>query len=108
MVQFPSDSNEFSPDAYTLLDDIIDMALKYHGLEILITGYTDSVGTADYNRQLSKFRATVVKIYLVGNGVDSKRIFVSGMGPDNPVAANDTPEGRQLNRRVEILLKSKE
>jgi outer membrane protein OmpA-like peptidoglycan-associated protein len=57
---------------------------------------------------LSKFRATVVKIYLVGNGVDSKRVFVSGMGPDNPIATNDTPEGRQLNRRVEIKLQSKQ
>ena len=61
-----------------------------------------------YNRQLSGVRATVVKSYLVGHGVDPKRIFVSGRGPENPVAANDTPEGRQLNRRVEIMLKSKE
>jgi len=107
-VQFPSDSNEFSPEAYTLLDSIIDIALKYHGLEILITGYTDSVGNKDYNKQLSKFRATVVKIYMVGNGVDSNRIFVSGMGPENPIATNDTPEGRQLNRRVEIKLQSQQ
>ena len=107
-VQFPSDSNEFSPDAYTLLDDIIEIALEYPGLEILITGYTDSVGNTDYNKQLSKFRATVVKIYMVGNGVDSNQIFVSGMGPDNPIATNDTPEGRQLNRRVEIKLQSKQ
>ncbi len=103
-IQFPSDSNEFSPEAYTLLDDIIKIAQAYHDVEILCTGYTDSVGNADYNRQLSKFRATVVKIYLVGNGVDSKRIIVSGMGPDNPIATNATPEGRQLNRRVEVKL----
>ena len=103
-VQFPSDSNEFSPDAYTLLDNIIDTALGYHGLEILITGYSDSVGNIGYNKQLSKFRATVVKSYLVGHGVDPKRILVSGMGPDNPIATNDTPEGRQLNRRGEIKL----
>ena len=105
-VQFPSDSNEFSPDAYTLLDDIIDTVLGYHGLEILITGYSDSVGNIGYNKQLSKFRATVVKSYLVGHGVDPKNILVSGMGPDNPIATNDTPEGRQLNRRVEIKLRS--
>jgi outer membrane protein OmpA-like peptidoglycan-associated protein len=107
-VQFPSDSNEFSPEAYALLDDIVDLALRYDGLEIVITGYTDSVGNKDYNRQLSKFRATVVKIYIVGKGVDSKRLFVSGRGPDNPIAPNDTPEGRQLNRRVEIKLQSKQ
>jgi general secretion pathway protein A len=106
-VQFPPDSNEFSPKAYTLLDDIIDIALKYRGLEILITGYTDSVGNKNYNKQLSRFRATVVKSYLVGNGIETKRIFVSGMGPENPIAPNDTPEGRQLNRRVEIKLQSK-
>ena len=107
-VQFPSDSNEFPPDAYALLDDIIETAMKYHDLEILITGYTDAIGNIDYNKQLSKFRATVVKIYMVGNGLDSKRIFVSGMGPENPIATNDTPEGRQLNRRVEIKLQSKQ
>ena len=106
-VQFPSDSNEFSPDAYTLLDDIIDIAMKYRGLEILITGYTDSVGNKNYNKQLSRFRATVVKSYLVGNGIETKRIIVSGMGPDNPIAPNDTWEGRRLNRRVEIKLQSK-
>jgi general secretion pathway protein A len=107
-VQFPSDSNEFSPEAYALLDNIIDIALKYKDLEILITGYTDSIGNKDYNKQLSKFRATVVKIYMVGNGIDSKQIFVSGMGPENPIATNDTPEGRQLNRRVEIKLQNKQ
>jgi len=77
-------------------------------LEILITGYTDSVGNKNYNKQLSRFRATVVKSYLVGHGVDSQRILVSGMGPDNPIASNDTPEGRQLNRRVEIKLQNKQ
>ncbi len=107
-VQFPSDSNEFSIDAYTLLDDIIDIALGYHGFEIFITGYTDSIGDKGYNKQLSRFRATVVKSYLVGHGVDSNRILVSGMGPDNPIATNDTREGRQLNRRVEIKLQHKQ
>jgi OOP family OmpA-OmpF porin len=107
-VQFPSDSNEFSPEAYTLMDSIIDIALKYRDLEIFITGYTDSIGNTGYNKQLSKFRATVVKIYMIGNGIDSKRIIVSGMGPENPVASNDTREGRQLNRRVEIKLQSKQ
>ena len=106
-VQFPSDSNEFSPAAYALLNNIIDIALRYHDLEILIAGYTDSVGDLVYNKQLSSFRATVVKSYLVGHGVESERIFVSGMGPDNPIADNDTPEGRQLNRRVEIKLQHK-
>jgi len=106
-VQFPSDSNEFSPGAYALLDDIIDIARKYHDLEISIAGYTDSVGDRAYNKQLSRFRATVVKSYLVGHGVDSNQILVSGMGPDNPIATNDTREGRKLNRRVEIKLHSK-
>jgi OOP family OmpA-OmpF porin len=45
---------------------------------------------------------------MIGNGIDSKRIIVSGMGPENPVASNDTREGRQLNRRVEIKLQSKQ
>jgi len=108
IVQFPPDSNEFSTDGYVLLDRIIDIALNYTGLEIHVTGYTDSSGDVSYNKQLSRFRATVVKSYLVGNGVDTDKIAVSGMGPANPIAANDTPEGRQLNRRVEVLVRSKQ
>ena len=104
IIQFPPDSNEFSMEGYALLDLIIETALKHSQLEIHVNGYTDSSGDLAYNQQLSRFRANVVKSYLVGNGVSTDNLVVAGLGPESPIASNDTPEGRQLNRRVEILL----
>jgi general secretion pathway protein A len=105
IIQFPPDSNEFSIEGYALLDRIIKTALKHTQLEIHVNGYTDSSGDLAYNRQLSRFRANVVKSYLVGNGITTNNLVVAGLGPVNPIASNETPEGRQLNRRVEILLR---
>jgi general secretion pathway protein A len=105
IIQFPPDSNEFSIEGYALLDLIIETALKHTQFEIHVNCYTDSSGDLAYNRQLSKFRANVVKSYLVGNGITIENLVVAGLGPANPIASNETPEGRQLNRRVEILLR---
>jgi OOP family OmpA-OmpF porin len=74
---------------------------------IQVTGYTDSVGTEEYNRDLSMRRAQAAQEYLVSNGVDQKRIVLSGMGESNPVASNDTADGRAMNRRVEVAAESK-
>jgi OOP family OmpA-OmpF porin len=74
---------------------------------IQVTGYTDSVGTEEYNRDLSMRRAQAAQEYLVSNGVDQKRIVLSGMGESNPIASNDTAEGRAMNRRVEVAAESK-
>jgi OOP family OmpA-OmpF porin len=74
---------------------------------IQVTGYTDSVGTEEYNRDLSMRRAQAAQDYLVSNGVDQKRIVLSGMGESNPIASNDTAEGRAMNRRVEVIAESK-
>jgi OmpA-OmpF porin, OOP family len=74
---------------------------------IQVTGYTDSVGTEEYNRDLSMRRAQAAQEYLVSNGVDQKRIVLSGMGESNPIASNDTAEGRAMNRRVEVVAESK-
>lgn len=73
---------------------------------IQVTGYTDSVGTEEYNRELSMRRAQAAQEYLVSNGVDQKRIVLSGMGESNPIASNDTAEGRAMNRRVEVAAES--
>ena len=77
------------------------------GATIRITGYTDNVGSEEYNRDLSMRRARAAEDYLVSHGVDQKRIELSGMGESNPVASNDTAEGRALNRRVEVHAESK-
>ena len=70
--------------------------------EVIVKGYTDSSGTYNFNVKISKFRADTIKSYLVGKGADPLRIKTYGMGPKNPVRSNKTPQGRKLNRRVEI------
>ena len=69
-----------------------------------IAGHTDSVGSEDYNQQLSEQRAASVKAYLVAHGVEENRITISGYGETMPRDTNDTVEGRRLNRRVEIRI----
>jgi outer membrane protein OmpA-like peptidoglycan-associated protein len=72
---------------------------------IVVEGYTDNVGTLDYNQQLSEARATSVGYALVARGVAQDRIRTKGNAYNNPVASNDTPEGRALNRRTEIVVR---
>ncbi|MFM0046839.1 OmpA family protein [Paraburkholderia sediminicola] len=72
---------------------------------VLVEGYTDNIGTLDYNQQLSEARATAVGYALVARGVALNRIRTKGYAYNNPVASNDTPEGRTLNRRTEIVVR---
>ncbi len=69
-----------------------------------VSGHTDNVGSASFNKRLSKQRALAVKNYLVSKGVEQDRIVAVGYGFEKPVASNDTPEGRQQNRRVEMKI----
>jgi outer membrane protein OmpA-like peptidoglycan-associated protein len=69
-----------------------------------VTGHTDSTGGADLNQRLSQSRAESVASYLIGQGTDSRRFLISGMGPRQPIASNNTADGRAQNRRVEIKL----
>jgi outer membrane protein OmpA-like peptidoglycan-associated protein len=78
------------------------MASKAKVIDINVVGHTDSVGTEEYNQQLSLRRANAVKDYMVSEGIDPGIIDVKGMGEAEPVASNDTAEGRTENRRVEI------
>jgi general secretion pathway protein A len=104
IIRFLMDSNEFSEDAYDVMNRIARVSKQRTDLTVLVSGYTDSLGSDDYNRRLSGFRATVVKSYLVGQGVAPDRITTSGRGPENPIASNKTREGRAANRRVEIVI----
>jgi OOP family OmpA-OmpF porin len=74
---------------------------------IQVTGYTDSIGSEKYNRDLSMRRARAAQEYLVNKGVNPTRIVISGMGESNPIASNDTADGRAMNRRVEVVAESK-
>ncbi|MCB9581256.1 MAG: OmpA family protein, partial [Polyangiaceae bacterium] len=78
--------------------------LEYKKLRVRITGHTDGDGDRENNVKLSQARADSVKTYLVGKGVDASRIETRGAGPDEPVADNDTPAGKQKNRRIELQL----
>lgn len=75
---------------------------------VKIVGHTDSTGKVDYNQTLSEKRAKSVVDYLLMQGVNSSRVSYEGRGIHEPVATNDTPEGRSLNRRVEVLIMANE
>ncbi|MEJ2097712.1 MAG: OmpA family protein, partial [Deltaproteobacteria bacterium] len=104
VIRFAVNSNEFSADTYSLLNQIVAMLSRYRDIKIVIRGHTDSIGNYEYNKRLSDFRANMVKIYFVGQGVDPDLITTMGMGPDDPIADNKTAAGRRANRRVEIIL----
>jgi outer membrane protein OmpA-like peptidoglycan-associated protein len=80
------------------------IVLAHPGLHLAIEGYTDSVGSDTFNQTLSEQRANTVRAYLIGQGLDPNSITATGYGKSNPVASNDTPAGRQQNRRVEIII----
>ena len=77
---------------------------EYEKTRIEIDGYTDRTGSTDYNQRLSETRAESVRRYLAAQQVQEARLVARGYGERNPVASNETTEGRQLNRRVEIRL----
>jgi general secretion pathway protein A len=103
-INFPLDSNEFTDEAYELLDRFVALIFQNPDAAVSVKGYTDSTGNYSYNKRLSRFRANMVKSYLVGQGVSPKKIKTFGMGPENPIEPNSTPQGRSANRRIEIQL----
>jgi outer membrane protein OmpA-like peptidoglycan-associated protein len=107
-VVFETGGYELSADAKTRLDVVIHAAKQNPARTLTIAGYTDDTGRADTNRELSQKRANAVKAYLEEQGVQSSRIASVGRGESNPVASNDTTEGRAENRRVEITLERAE
>ncbi len=101
-VTFDTDSTTVRPGLYSEIDRIANVMVRYPQTLIQVEGYTDSTGSEAYNQRLSERRAEAVKNLLVQRGVDPSRIYAIGFGENMPIATNDTPEGRQLNRRVEI------
>ncbi len=77
---------------------------KYEDTSILLEGHTDATGTEEHNLELSRLRAQSVSNSLTGNGVDPRRFTIMGYGESQPVATNDTVEGRKQNRRVEVAI----
>jgi outer membrane protein OmpA-like peptidoglycan-associated protein len=104
VIPFPRNSNEMPPEALETLSEIAEVLIYYPGISIRIVGYTDTSGVESYNKSLSRFRANIVKSYLVGKGVEREQITAVGMGAQNPIGENQTSRGRKINRRVEIAL----
>ncbi|HEU4390753.1 MAG TPA: OmpA family protein [Blastocatellia bacterium] len=109
-VLFDFDKATLKPGAKEKLSKLSGILLAYPGAyRMEIEGHTDAIGSADYNVKLSEARANSVKDYLAQAGIDSGRITaVRGLGKTRPVTTNDTPEGRQMNRRVEIVIADQE
>ena len=107
-VRFDTNKSSLTAMAKANLDKIVPVFNQYSDTNIQIYGYTDSTGAADYNLTLSQQRAASVKSYLVGKGISSNRFTTTGLGIADPVATNDTPEGRTQNRRVEFAITANE
>jgi len=103
-VLFKTGSYELLAGARERLAKISGLVLAYPGLHLDVEGHTDSVGGDEYNMLLSQHRAEAVRDYLVQQGVPQSTVAARGLGKAGPVATNDTPEGRQQNRRVELVL----
>ncbi len=102
-VQFDYKKWNVKPQFNSNLDNIEAILRKNSGLNIRIEGHTDDIGSAKYNIDLSGKRAKAIKEYLVGKGIEPSRITTKGLGYVQPIADNDTPKGRALNRRAEII-----
>ncbi|NLA24820.1 MAG: OmpA family protein, partial [Bacteroidales bacterium] len=103
---FDYDKASLRSESTAELDKLISVLEKEKSMKIEISGHTDNVGSSDYNKKLSQERAKSVVDYLISKGIDKNRLEYAGYGFDQPIADNDTEEGRQLNRRVEFKILS--
>ena len=101
-IQFDFNKAVIKPQYYPILDEGIALLQKNSDKEVVVEGYTCSMGTESYNKALSLRRAQSVKDYMVGKGIADTRLSAEGYGEENPVADNATREGRETNRRVEF------
>ncbi|HZU25992.1 MAG TPA: OmpA family protein, partial [Bryobacteraceae bacterium] len=103
-IHFDTDSDRLKPDSAAVLKAVANALDKNPNLKLGIEGYTDSVGDAQHNVDLSKRRAEAVRSVLVAQfGVDAGRLTAAGFGSSKPIGSNDTAEGRAENRRVEFV-----
>ena len=103
-ITFKTDSADINSSFYPVLNSVAKVLNKYDNTTVMVSGHTDSTGSADYNLNLSRLRAQSVAAYLEGQGVKASRFEVIGMGSSNPIASNDIAAGREQNRRVEIKI----
>lgn len=104
-VSFDFNSAAIKPAFEPTLNSLADVIVKYDKTVVHVVGHTDSVGSDSYNQELSERRAESVADHLGRDGVPTDRLRVEGRGKRDPRASNDTEAGRQLNRRVDIVIK---
>ncbi len=104
---FDSGKSTLKPESEKELENLLKLLNEIPTLKIEISGHTDNVGSAAFNKNLSEKRAKAVVDYLVGKGINADRLTFMGYGFDQPKASNDTPEGRQENRRTEFKVLSR-
>jgi len=106
-ILFDFDKWDIKPESYAIIDEIVDQMMSRPKLRLEIQGHTDNIGTVEYNQTLSERRAKAVYDALVQRGVDPKRLRWRGFGMSQPVAPNDTEEGRAQNRRTQFVILAK-
>jgi outer membrane protein OmpA-like peptidoglycan-associated protein len=103
-VRFDTNKSSLTSTAKANLDRLVPVFQSYADTDIVIYGYTDSSGAVEYNQTLSEQRAASVKSYLGSKGLNTSRFTTTGLGIADPIATNDTPDGRSQNRRVEFAI----
>ncbi len=103
-VLFDVDRSALKPAGLRMVDQLVEVLRTDPQRTVLVEGFTDSTGADAYNQTLSTERADAVRVALMARGIASSRVAARGYGKANPVASNDTAAGRQVNRRVEIVL----
>ena len=103
-VTFQTNSADINANFYQVLTSVALVLKEFDKTVVEVAGHADSTGPEDKNMELSQRRAGSVSGYLAAQGIDNQRLITVGYGETRPIASNDTPEGRQQNRRVEITL----
>lgn len=105
---FESNSEQLTPDAKNLLNEVSGVLNRYPYTEVFIEGHADSSGNQLKNKKLSENRAKSVALYMKSQGVVADRLAIAGYGATRPVTSNETPEGRRKNRRVLVKIRANE
>ena len=105
-VTFEFNKDRLRPDSKTVLDTVVEIMKRYPDMKVEVAGHTDNVGSDSYNQKLSEKRANAVRQYLMQAGIPGDNMTAVGYGEKEPIATNDTDEGRELNRRVELRIKN--
>jgi outer membrane protein OmpA-like peptidoglycan-associated protein/Mg-chelatase subunit ChlD len=104
MIQFDYNSADIQPQSFAILESLADILDRYPRIWLEVQGHTDSIGGESFNQILSEKRANAVVDFLVKNGVESKRLRPRGLGLSQPLATNETPEKRAINRRTQFVI----